>query len=46
MDTALVGEAMATGLVCAATELVGAGPALSAFVVACAPGDAEKTIFG
>jgi hypothetical protein len=37
MDTGLAGEA---------TELVGAGPALSVFVVACAPDDAEKIILG
>jgi hypothetical protein len=46
MDTGLVGEATGIGLVCAATELVGAGPALPAFVVACARDDAEKIIFG
>jgi hypothetical protein len=41
-----VGEATATGLVCAATERAGAGPAFSASAVACAPDDAEGINFG
>lgn len=46
MATGLVGVVTATGPVFAATELVGAEPALSAFAVGCVPGDAERCFFG